>query len=135
MMIIKAITEKIKEEIEDANAYADLALEWSEKEPEAADVFLELSKEEMGHAEKLHTIVTEEIRKYREENGDPPPGRLAVYNYLHEQEIEAAMRVKIKQGMYKQKRETFPAGSGGFFDKEKDHLTVDFFYVHQIANR
>ena len=119
MMIIKAITEKIKEEISDANAYADLAMEWSGKEPEAADVFLELSKEEMGHAEKLHTIVTGLIRKYREEKGEPPPGMLAVYNYLHEQQIAEAMQVRVKQGMVKEKRETFPAGSGGFFDTKK----------------
>lgn len=115
MKIIKSVTEKIREEISDANAYADLAMEWSEKEPEAADVFFELSTEEMGHAEKLHTIVTDEIRKYREEHGDPPPAMLALYNYLHQQQTEEAMKVRIKQGMYKEKKgNPFPPEEAGF---------------------
>ena len=103
MKIIKIVTDKIKEEIRDADAYISLAMEWNEKQPEAANVFFELSKEEMGHADKLHQIVTGLIRKYREEKGEPPPAMLAVYNYIHEQQIEAATEVKIKQGMYADK--------------------------------
>lgn len=105
MKIIRVITDKIKEEIKDADAYISLAMEWNEKQPEAANVFYELSREEMGHADKLHAMVTGLIRKYREEKGEPPPEMMAVYDYIHEQQIEATTEVKIKQGMYSASKE------------------------------
>ena len=101
MKIIKCIAEKIKEETQDAEAYADLAMEWKKEEPETADLFEELSEKEMGHAEKLHGKVTELIENYKAENGEPPAGMMALYEYMHEQNVQDAMRVKIKQGMYK----------------------------------
>ena len=48
----------------------------------------------------LHEVVTKLIEEYRETNGEPPAAMLALYDYLHGQEIENAMRVKVKQGMY-----------------------------------
>ena len=102
MKIIKCLSEKIKEELKDAEAYIDLATEWKKEQPAAADLFAELSGEEMGHVNKLHTKVSELIEKYRETNGEPPAGMLAIYDYLHEQQIENAMRVKVKQKMYEE---------------------------------
>ena len=102
MKIIKCLSEKIKEELKDAEAYIDLAMEWKKDEPEAADVFAELSAEEMGHVDKLHTEVTQLISRYRQTQGEPHAGMLAIYDYLHEQQIENAMRVKVKQKMYEE---------------------------------
>ena len=101
MKIIRCIAEKIKEEINDADAYINLAMEWKEEEPDAAELFYELSTEELGHMEKLHELVTTIIEDYQKENGEPPAGMMALYEYLHEQQIENTMRVKVKQGMYK----------------------------------
>ena len=100
MKIIKCISEKIKEELKDAEAYIDLAIQWKKDQPETADLFAELSKEEMGHVDKLHEKVTELITKYRTEKGDPPAGMMAIYEYMHEQQIETAMMIKVKQGMF-----------------------------------
>ena len=102
MKIIKVISEKIKEELNDAEAYINLAPEWKKDQPEAADLFAELSAEEMGHVNKLHTQVTELISRYRETNGEPPAGMMAVYDYLHEEQIGHAMRIKVKQTMYRE---------------------------------
>lgn len=102
MKIIKVMSEKIKEELKDAEAYIDLAAEWKKEQPVAANLFAELSKEEMGHVNKLHTKVTELIEAYREENGEPPAGMMAIYEYMHEQQIEMAMLVKVKQKMYEE---------------------------------
>lgn len=102
MKIIKCLSEKIKEELKDAEAYIDLAMEWKKDQPGAADLFAELSKEEMGHVNKLHTVVTELIEEYREENGEPPAGMLALYEYMHEQQTENAMLIKVKQKMYEE---------------------------------
>ena len=79
-----------------------MAIEWKDKQPDAAEVFSELSAEELGHMEKLHEIVTDLIKNYREENGDPPAGMMALYDYMHEQNIENTMRVKVKQAMYRE---------------------------------
>ena len=102
MKIIKVMSEKIKEELKDAEAYIDLAAEWKKDQPEAAKLFADLSGEEMGHVNKLHTKITEIIRTYREENGEPPAGMMAIYEYMHEQQIQDAMRVKVKQKMYEE---------------------------------
>ena len=102
MKIIKVISEKIKEELSDAEAYIDLATEWKKDEPDAAAMFAELSAEEMGHVDKLHKRVTEMISRYRQQKGEPPAGMMALYEYLHEQQIENAMRIKVKQAMYEE---------------------------------
>ena len=101
MKIIRCLSEKIREELQDADAYITLAIEWKDEEPETADLFYELSKEELGHMERLHDSVKQLIAAYREEHGEPPKVMLELYNYMHDQHTENAMRVKVKQGMYK----------------------------------
>ena len=101
MKIIRCLSEKIREELQDADAYITLAMEWKDEEPETAELFYELSKEEMGHMIRLHDTVKQLIEKYREEHGDPPKVMLELYSYMHDQHTENAMRVKVKQGMYK----------------------------------
>lgn len=101
MKVIKCLSEKIEEELTDANSYIDLAMEWRDQEPETANLFYELSMEEMGHMDRLHNEVTRQINEYKERSGEPPANMMTLYQYLHEKHIGEAMRIKIKQGMYK----------------------------------
>ena len=101
MKVIKCISGKIEEELEDADAYIDLAMKWKAEQPETADLFYELSQEEMGHMEKLHKEVAELIEEYRKEHGEPPKDMMTLYEYLHEMHIKKATQIRIKQGMYK----------------------------------
>ena len=101
MKIIKCLSEKIEEEIKDGDAYVDLALKYKNEMPDTADLFYELSVEEMGHVDKLHEEVVELIEEYRKENGEPPKEMLTLYEYLHERHVADATQVRIKQGMYK----------------------------------
>ena len=101
MKIIKCLADKIDEELNDAQSYAELAERWKEEEPETADLFLELSQEEMGHMEKLHEEAVRIIDEYREKHGEPPEGIKMLYDYLHGKHIEKAKMVKVMQGMYK----------------------------------
>ena len=101
MKIIKCLSEKIEEEIADADSYIELAIRWKDEQPETAELFYELSMEEMSHMDRLHNQVAELISVYREENGDPPAGMLAIYDYLHQKHKGEAMKVKVRQGMYK----------------------------------
>ena len=101
MTIIKCLSEKIEEELEDANAYIDLAMKWKTDEPDTAEVFYELSTEEMDHVDKLHKEVAELIEDYRRDHGEPPKEMMVLYEYLHNKHIATATQIRIKQGVYK----------------------------------
>ena len=101
MEIIKKLSGMIREEIQDAERYAKCALKYKEERPGLSRLFFALSQEEMDHMTRLHEAVTDIIKDYRETNGEPPAGMMAVYDYLHEQQIEEAKEVKEYQEMYK----------------------------------
>ena len=100
MKLIETLSEKISEEICDAKSYAELALENREAHPELAQTLFDLSREEMGHMSRLHTAVAGIIEKYRKEKGEPPAAMMAVYEYLHKQQIGKAAEAKAMQSLY-----------------------------------
>lgn len=102
MQKIAEISEEIEEELEDACKYIDKALEYKESDKASADMYYQLSIEEMGHADKLHKRVVDLINDYRKTNGDPPPEMQWRYDYLHKIHINKATKIKVKQMMYKE---------------------------------
>lgn len=103
MKLIKKMSEMISDEIGGAECYIKKALEYKDDKPELARMFYGLSNDKMGIMNTLHDGVVEIITDYRKEHGEPPEAMQAVYDYLHEKQIEEAGEVKALQNMYKER--------------------------------
>lgn len=101
MKVIMCLSDKIEEELHDADSYIELAMKWKDEDPDVGDLFYDLSTEEMGHVNKLHAEVADQIRVYKEEHGEPPKGMMELYDHIHQKQTAEAMKIKVKQGMYK----------------------------------
>ena len=100
MKIIRKISDRIEEEIKDAKTYTMLAMEVKDEFPEMARVLYTISMQEMEHMRMLHDGLVTLIAKWRSEHGEPPEKMMAVYEYMHEKQIEEAAEVKTLQSMY-----------------------------------
>lgn len=103
MKIISILSDKISDEIEDGRDYVKMALEEKEEYPDLAKTLYTISEQEMNHMSMLHEQVVDIIKRYRDEHGEPPAPMMAVYNYLHKKQIDAAAEVKAMQAMYAQR--------------------------------
>ena len=64
-------------------------------------LFIEKGLETLWTIFFLHDEVVSLIKKYRSEHGEPPANMLAVYDYLHERQIEHYGEVKNLMDAYK----------------------------------
>ena len=102
MKIIKCLSEYIEEELHDADKYIVQAIKVKDEYPGLAELFYQLSLEEMNHMTRLHNEVEKIILEYRRDVGDPPEAMQAVYDFMHERMIAKAKEVKIEQGMFRE---------------------------------
>lgn len=102
MQIIKDLASYIDEEIGDAQKYVKKAIHLKEEMPQLAQVFYQLSVEEMDHMTRLHNEVTKLINKYKEDGEEIPEGMEMAYKLLHERAIDWAKEVKVMQVMYRE---------------------------------
>ena len=94
MKIIKQLSRMIEDEINDADKYARNAVEQKTERPELAKTFVTLANAELEHMQLLHNAVAALIEKERQEHGDPPPGMLEAYGFIHEWQIAHATEVR-----------------------------------------
>lgn len=102
MTIIKKISEMIAEELEGAEHYAKCALKYRDEHPMLAKTMYDISTDEMRHVDLLHAEVVRIIKAYHEKSGEPPAAMMAVYEYLHDKQIEDANEVKMYQAQYRE---------------------------------
>lgn len=101
MKIIKKISGMIDEELDGARSYAVCALKYRDEHPELSKTLYTIAGQEMQHVDMLHAAVAGIIMQYRKEHGEPPEAMKAIYDYLHEQQINKAAEVKTLIGMYR----------------------------------
>ena len=101
MKIIEKISKQITEELEGAESYVKCALKYREEHPTLSKTFYDISIDEMKHVDLLHDEVVKLIENHRKQHGEPPASMLAVYDYLHEKQIEEANEVKMYQSQYR----------------------------------
>ena len=94
MKEIKWVAENIREELEDAEKYANAALKVSDTDREMCQVFSELARQELSHSETLHHQAVRLIRKQKDAGVTPPAAMQAVWDWEHERMIEKTAHVK-----------------------------------------
>ena len=102
MEIIKELSCLIDEEIDGACNYAKLALKFKEEKPQLAQTFYSLTVDEMKHIDILHDEVGRVISDYRSAGHEVPVEMQAVYDYVHDKEIERVHHIKMYLEQYKE---------------------------------
>ena len=100
MQIIKTISEKIDDELHDAEKYIKCAYKVEDEYPQLANTYYQLSLEEMKHVTMLHESVVRIINEYKQSNEVPEAMQL-LYDYLHDRQIKWAAKIKSKQEQFK----------------------------------
>lgn len=101
MKIIEKLSTMVGDELDDAQKYIENALEYKESNRQLANMFYDLSAQEMNHMNMLHNETVRLIDEYKQNNGEPPKEMLAVYEYLHNKFVDHAAKIKVMQNMYK----------------------------------
>lgn len=98
MRIIKELVKSIGEELDDASVYIDKALKYKDDDRELAEMYYNLSRAEIEHADMEHNQAVRIIKNFQ---GEVPSAMQAVWDFEHEKMIEDKANIKVRQAMYK----------------------------------
>lgn len=85
---IAKLAEMIREEIKDAKKYAKCAIKAKDTNASEARVFGDIANQELGHADKLHSMVVETINETKQVNKDIPDGMEHLWSFEHARIID-----------------------------------------------
>lgn len=102
MKIIQDLSLLIEEEIDGACEYAKLALKLKDERPQLAQTFYSLTVDEMKHIDILHDEVVKIINEHRASGNEVPPDMQAVYDYIHQKQIDRVHDIKVYMEQYKE---------------------------------
>lgn len=101
MKQIKTIVKDIKEELEGANHYAKLAVQYKDSDKMLADTYYNLAAQEISHVDTLHSQAVRMIKAYQSTGAEVPVGMQAIWDYEHENQIDMMAHVKSLMDTYK----------------------------------
>lgn len=100
MKVIKEIVEQINEEISGAEHYAKMATQYKDEDKILADTYAKLAEVELTHVDSLHTQVVRIIKAWQAKGEEVPTGMKAVWDFVHENQVDKVARIKILLNMY-----------------------------------
>lgn len=100
MRKIKELSQKIKEELRDAEKYARGAIEEKMEHPTLAAVYHRLANDELAHASMLHEEAVAMIR-VAGEGKEVPPVMKELWAWQHEEMVEEEKEVRMLLEMAK----------------------------------
>ncbi|MBR4894018.1 MAG: hypothetical protein IKZ36_02330 [Kiritimatiellae bacterium] len=92
MREIRDIAEDIREEIDGAKHYAELAVKM--KGTMFAETYADMARQELGHVDKLHSMAVQMINEQRAKGVTPPAAMQAVWDWEHERMIDRVAHIK-----------------------------------------
>lgn len=100
MQVIKDLSENIEATLDAAECNIKKAMKYKLDFPLAAKAFYSQSVLLMDSIKAQHDAVVALIEAYRKDKGEPPASMMAIYNYLHERQMNLAAGVKNLQDVY-----------------------------------
>lgn len=100
MQVIKCLSENIEATLNAAEKNIKKAVEFKNDFPIASKAFYNQSVTLMDSIKMQHDAIVALIEGYRKEKGEPPAPMMAIYNYMHERQINQAAAIKTLQDMY-----------------------------------
>jgi len=100
MQVIKCLSENIECTLDAAEENIKKAIKYKDEFPVAAKAFYTQSTLLMDSIKGQHDAVVTLIEAYRKEKGEPPAPMMAIYNYMHERQMNQAAAIKNLQDMY-----------------------------------
>lgn len=100
MKVIKCLSENIEATLDAAEDNIRNAIKYKIDFPVASKAFYNQSIMLTESIKGQHDAVVSLIETYRKEKGEPPAPMMAIYDYLHERQINKMASVKNLQEMY-----------------------------------
>ncbi len=91
---IRHLAEEIREELDDAEKYAREAVKYAGEDLEDASTYADLSRQELGHADRLHEMALRHIEKAKDAGLHPTEAEKAVWDWEHERMLDRTAHVK-----------------------------------------
>ena len=100
MKVIKCLSENIECTLDMAEDNIKKAIMYKDEFPAVAKALYTQSAVLMESIKGLHDTVVALIENYRKDKGEPPAPMMAIYNYMHERQINQSAQIKNLQDMY-----------------------------------
>lgn len=97
MLVIKKVSEELREMLYEAKERANLSLEYKEEYPELASCLYSMSNDTLNQAEKLHEHLVKIIKDI---DVEVPESMKTLWDFEHKLFIENYEKVKLKLSMY-----------------------------------